>query len=619
MGRKGRGGFSLPRPSPRPAGVQPQPRHLCRTPLQQPQSHAQPVGIHGVGFSTASGQKVNVSDKSLSKARGLLSKIEMSDIKNASSRVGFVQSQVSPHIGPSMGGFSTARGSPVTVSEQALAKARGLLATEKETTVKKNENSPRPVVQPGTPVTGFSTGRGKPVVVSEDALAKARGVLARSESGAKSGFSTGRGDPVIASEEALIKARAIVATSSGHQQERNEKNPAPGFSTARGQQVVISDQALSRARKVLADGARPVDSETKTPLGFSTGRGAPVTVSKAALDKVRGALEEDKHKVGCQLPPAMSGFSTGRGQPVKISEEALARAKTLVPSGNPNGGHLESKSDSVDWGEEDDNDMVSMATMAEEADQLNFQPYRCKPYDFKPPPFAYRGGPELLQEQTANATNFHTPYTGGKAQKREAEGYDAVLVKRRKERVEEDEEEKVDDLAGRRARCRTKQEMLIVSKKNKNVRAMPGRLIQKRSSNPRSPLLPFLDRRKSCSNRSNNVTSTNASQWRFRGSEHFSTGAVQEADQVALGDGIWLVLDDDGDFGLAEVNPGIRLRFWKTTFSQVSRAFLCCPGVDPSCLPDGWIENHYRFYDPPSSSKFFLHYGGQTFIALYLL
>ena len=556
IGRKGRGGFSLPRPSPRPLAIQP--RQACRISPQQPQSRpppSHPVGTHAVGFSTASGQKVKVSEEALSRARGILSKVEASDSKNVSSRVSSEESPASAGIasgivncntsGSNMGGFSTARGKPVAVSEMALAKARGLLAASE----KESKGNSAASVQCGTPTMGFSTGRGQPVVVSEEALAKARGVLGGGGSGLRSGettskgFSTGQGERVV-SKEALTKSRAVVATSGDLQMESTAENFTPGFSTGRGQKVVVSDQALSRARKVLADGdgARTAESEIKAPMGFSTGRGVTVTVSKAALAKVEGMLEGDRPQGQGELAPSISGFSTGRGQPVKISEAALARAKTLVPSGekpnDANDRHLGDKGDSVDWGEDDDNDIVDMATMAEEVDQFMFQPYRCKPYDFKPPPFAYRGGPGMLQEQTTPAANFNTPYSGGRAQKREGEDYEAVLVKRRKGSEEEVSEtgekegEEVLNLAGRRARCRSKQELLIAGKRKKKVRAMPGRLLQKRSSNPRAPLPPLLARSKSCSPMLDKVTYSNALQWRFKGCEHFSREAVEEADQV---------------------------------------------------------------------------------------
>ena len=98
IGRKGRGGFSLPRPSPGPLRIQPPPQHPRTISPPQPQSHLRPVSTCGVGFSTAGGQKVNVSEESLSKARGILSKVEVvdnrvSDFKNASSRVSFEEVQ----------------------------------------------------------------------------------------------------------------------------------------------------------------------------------------------------------------------------------------------------------------------------------------------------------------------------------------------------------------------------------------------------------------------------------------------------------------------------------------------------------------------------------------------
>ena len=89
------------------------------------------------------------------------------------------------------------------------------------------------------------------------------------------------------------------------------------------------------------------------------------------------------------------------------------------------------------------------------------------------------------------------------------------------------------DLAGKRARCRRKQELLIASKRKKKVRALHGRLFQKRSSNPRAPLPPLaVAKSKSFSPMLDKVTSSNALQWRFKGCEHFSKEAVEEADQV---------------------------------------------------------------------------------------
>ena len=246
-----------------------------------------------------------------------------------------------------------------------------------------------------------------------------------------------------------------------------------------------------------------------------------MNVSEAALAKARGMLEGSK-----QSSLAKSSFNTGHGQ--------------AVPHVTANGGGQgDKKSDSLDWGDEDENDM---ATMADHLSQTyRFKPYKCKPYDYKPSPHAYRGGPEMVRDQNvATSGTFTTPYAGGKAQKREGGDLEAVLVKKGRtadEDVIEEEvvEEEMISLAERRARCRRKQEVLIESKKKKNIRAMPGRLIQKRASNPRVALrLPSLLKTKDIESSSqlDKVTAGNALEWRFKGSEHFSREAVEEADQV---------------------------------------------------------------------------------------
>lgn len=47
---------------------------------------------------------------------------------------------------------------------------------------------------------------------------------------------------------------------------------------------------------------------------------------------------------------------------------------------------------------------------------------------------------------------------------------------------------------------------------------------------------------------------------------------------IKLKDGACLILDENGYVGITEIN----------------RAFLASPGVDPSLLFDGWVENHYK-------------------------
>lgn len=50
-------------------------------------------------------------------------------------------------------------------------------------------------------------------------------------------------------------------------------------------------------------------------------------------------------------------------------------------------------------------------------------------------------------------------------------------------------------------------------------------------------------------------------------------------DGIKLEDGACLILDENGYVGITEIK----------------RSFLASPGVDPSLIPTGWVENHYKW------------------------
>ncbi|XP_012267255.2 breast cancer type 2 susceptibility protein homolog [Athalia rosae] len=76
------------------------------------------------------------------------------------------------------------------------------------------------------------------------------------------------------------------------------------------------------------------------------------------------------------------------------------------------------------------------------------------------------------------------------------------------------------------------------------------------------------------------ITAANASSYRFKCSDFFSSEVInRNIDGLDIGDGAQLVLDKNGYAGILEFE----------------RAFLTSPGVDPTLVPDRWIENHYRW------------------------
>ncbi|XP_076289236.1 uncharacterized protein LOC143213359 isoform X2 [Lasioglossum baleicum] len=74
------------------------------------------------------------------------------------------------------------------------------------------------------------------------------------------------------------------------------------------------------------------------------------------------------------------------------------------------------------------------------------------------------------------------------------------------------------------------------------------------------------------------VTADNAVKYKFRCSDFY--GFVQNnIEGIHLEDGACLILDENGYVGIPEIK----------------RSFLASPGVDPNLLPNGWLENHYRW------------------------
>ena len=213
---------------------------------------------HQLGFTTAGGKEVKISEQALEEARSVLT--------------------TPPH----QLGFTTAGGKEVKISEQALKEARSVLNTPPHRL-------------------GFTTAGGKEVKISEQALEEVRSVLTAPPH--QLGFTTAGGKEVKISEQALEEARSVLTTPP-HQL---------GFTTAGGKEVKISEQALEEARSVL----------TTPPhqLGFTTAGGKEVKISEQALEEARSVLT---------TPPHQLGFTTAGGKEVKISEQALEEARSVL-------------------------------------------------------------------------------------------------------------------------------------------------------------------------------------------------------------------------------------------------------------------------------------------------
>uniref|UniRef100_A0A667XXS1 BRCA2 DNA repair associated n=1 Tax=Myripristis murdjan TaxID=586833 RepID=A0A667XXS1_9TELE len=279
------------------------------------------------GFCTASGKKVSVSDDAMTKAKSLLNEYEGYEGRNqhqhaADSRAGCQTSSV-PALLPQNGGFQTASGKGVAISTMALKKAQALLSeydgVEDEKEVRPIPNNP--ICDPPPKDNGFCTASGKKVTVSDDAMTKAKSLLNEASSLQNGGFQTASGKGVAVSAMALKKAKALLSDYDGVENEKELlpmnpntpiHEPLPrngGFSAASGKPVAFSAKALQKAEALFSD----INSTTETPAVSDTWN----------TDSNHEDASKIAEKIHCT-------FTTARGTKVNVSEKNLLKAKNLL-------------------------------------------------------------------------------------------------------------------------------------------------------------------------------------------------------------------------------------------------------------------------------------------------
>ncbi|KAM0731286.1 Breast cancer type 2 susceptibility protein-like protein [Formica fusca] len=302
-------------------------------------------------FSTAGGKPISISEKSLSKAKMLLAdeSEKENEILIKCPEKSFTDANSVKPNNITLPLFSTAGGKSINISEKSLAKAKLLLADESEKDSDKlikysersstDENSAKNITLPL-----FSTAGGKSINISEKSLAKAKMLLAdesekeddilikcpeKSFTDANSMkpnnitlplFSTAGGKSINISEKSLAKAKLLLADESEKDNDKlikyserssTDENSAknitlPLFSTAGGKSINISEKSLAKAKLLLAD-----ESEKDN--------------DKLIKYSERSSTDENSAK-NITLPL----FSTAGGKPINISEKSLAKAKMLL-------------------------------------------------------------------------------------------------------------------------------------------------------------------------------------------------------------------------------------------------------------------------------------------------
>uniref|UniRef100_A0A8W7PGA0 Tower domain-containing protein n=1 Tax=Anopheles coluzzii TaxID=1518534 RepID=A0A8W7PGA0_ANOCL len=290
----------------------------------------------GFSFSTASGNKIAVSKKALEKAQKTFEEIESmvenaTDVETAGScqKVSGMcienerkEIRHGDNLQPDCtGAFSTASGSSIAVSKQALKTAQKMFEEEELSRDKENQPGNMPNDSLGG---GFSTAGGSKISVSKDALERAQKAFAEEEASKPDQENTGN---------------------------RKPPNFATSFSTAAGSAIAVSKKALQLAQKAFVeDDIDPVvDKENITGNllgGFNTASGSKISISKKALENARKFFTEEEEEKVTECTKAISKdacaidhveesvtsfptFSRASGASIAISTDALEKAKKL--------------------------------------------------------------------------------------------------------------------------------------------------------------------------------------------------------------------------------------------------------------------------------------------------
>ncbi|XP_049292386.1 uncharacterized protein LOC125768578 [Anopheles funestus] len=295
------------------------------------------------GFSTAGGRSITVSKTALESAQKLFEEDHMSgDNENLSHNVASFS-----------GGFSTAGGRKISVSKTALEKAHKTFAElgDGNFVPECTDDETNRVAFEG----GFSTAGGSAIAVSMKALKKAQKAFDEDETDGTvdkenitsnvapftgGGFNTASGGTIAVSLKSLEKAKKMFIEDEGEMlsneiPERSSENNSP----------VPAKQALDKMmtnfaeKNVFIDDASRSAGTISFPM-FSRASGAAIAVSSDALEKAKELWKEVDNEVkdnaGITLPPVEASLSKAMLlKPANEQEENHRKRKLSLTKNEP--------------------------------------------------------------------------------------------------------------------------------------------------------------------------------------------------------------------------------------------------------------------------------------------
>uniref|UniRef100_A0A182RCK2 Tower domain-containing protein n=1 Tax=Anopheles funestus TaxID=62324 RepID=A0A182RCK2_ANOFN len=294
------------------------------------------------GFSTAGGRSITVSKTALESAQKLFEEDHMSgDNENLSHNVASFS-----------GGFSTAGGRKISVSETALEKAHKTFAElgDVNSVLEGTDDETDRVAFAG----GFSTAGGSAIAVSMKALKKAQKAFDEDETDGTvdkenitsnvapfiGGFNTANGGTIAVSLKSLEKAKKMFIEDEGEMlsteiPERSSENNSP----------VPAKQALDKMMTNFAEKNVFIDDASRSagmisfPM-FSRANGAAIAVSSDALEKAKELWKEvdneENDNAGISVPLVEASLSKAMLlKPANEQEENCRKRKLSLTKNEP--------------------------------------------------------------------------------------------------------------------------------------------------------------------------------------------------------------------------------------------------------------------------------------------
>jgi len=297
--------------------------------------------LESVGFSTAAGKKVTISEKAMIQARARLEEIDKEDLvstNNPSTK--FSKNLIKKHLHDlnsdkvlhnfddlKAAGFSTARGKLVRVSDEVMTKSQAMFAEVNE--------APSSDVLKLQETVGFSTAGGKKFTISDKAMIRARAKFEEID------------------EEGLIITKHQVTRNNTKFNNLSEKWVAEsdsdcdnmllqnsdipktvGFSSAKGKPIQVSDEAMAKGQTIFTEvngdplsNPSSITSAYPETVGFSTAGGKKVVISETAIAQAKSLFSEfDEVNVDPTGIPETACFNRANGNKAIVSKEARGQA-----------------------------------------------------------------------------------------------------------------------------------------------------------------------------------------------------------------------------------------------------------------------------------------------------